>query len=106
MRGLADEAVGMSSVSGVENDAAAVNGRSRQTMMNHCRRKKAQAGMAVMIVIPGEELLAERTGILERPKAFGEARPVFQSAEVAFRIRVVVGDMGAAVGLGNPQIRH
>src|ERR1035438_5404980 len=62
--------------------------------------------MAVLVVIPGEELLGEGTGILKTPEAFRETGPVFQSPEVAFRIWVVVGDMGAAVGFGDTQVGH
>ena len=57
--------------------------------------------MAVFVVIPGEELLGERTGILERPETFRETGPVFQSPEVAFRIRVVIGYIRSAVGLSD-----
>ena len=78
----------MSGVGGVENDAPPRNGFRRQTMMHHSRREKAQSGMAVLVVIPGEELLGEGTGILKTPEAFRETRPVFQSPEVAFRIRL------------------
>jgi len=69
--------------------------------MNHGRREKAQSGMAVFVVIPGEELLGERTSILQRAETFRETGPVLQSSEVAFRIRVVVGDMRAAVGFSD-----
>jgi hypothetical protein len=63
-------------------------------MMKHSRREKAKSGMAVLVVIPGEELLGERTSILQRSKLFREAGPLFQSPEVAFRKWVVIGDMG------------
>src|SRR5580704_2999688 len=78
----------------------------RQTMMNHSRGEKTQPGMAVLVVVPGEEFLGEGSGILQTPKAFRETGPVLQSPEVTFRIRVVIGDVGAAVGLSYPQIRH
>jgi hypothetical protein len=56
---LADEALGMSAVGGVENSATPFNRFRSQTIMNHSRREKAQSGMAVLVVIPGEELLGE-----------------------------------------------
>jgi hypothetical protein len=56
---LADESLGMSGVGGVENDAPPLNGFRCQTMMHHGRREKAQSGMAVLFVIPGEKLLGE-----------------------------------------------
>jgi hypothetical protein len=103
---LADEALRMSTVGGVENRTTPFNRFRSQTIMNHSRREKAQSGMAVLVVIPGEELLGEGTGILERPKAFRETGSLFQGPEVAFRIWVVVGNMRPAVGFGDPQIRH
>jgi hypothetical protein len=54
---LTDEALRMSAVGGIENGAPPLNGFRRQTMMHDRRREKAQAGMAVLIVIPGEKLL-------------------------------------------------
>ena len=80
---LADEALGVSAVSGVENRTALCNRFRSQTMMDHSRREKAQSGMAMLFVIPGEELLGEGTGILQRPKTFREPRSVFQGPEVA-----------------------
>ena len=103
---LADEAFGMSAVGGGENGAPPFNRFRSQTIMNHSRREKTQSGMTVLVVIPGEELLGKRTGILKRPKSFRETGPVFQSPEVTFRIRVVVGNVRAAVGFGDTQIRH
>jgi hypothetical protein len=102
LRRLADEALRMSAVGGIENGAPPLNGLRCQTVMYHSRREKSQSGMAVLVVIPGEELLGEGTSILQRPEAFRETGPVFQSPEVAFRIWVVVGNMRAAVGFGDP----
>lgn len=62
--------------------------------------------MAVLVLVPSEELLRKGSGILNRAKAFRETGPVFQSPEVTFRIRVIVGDVRAAVGFDDPQIRH
>lgn len=46
--------------------------------MNHSRREKAQSGMAVLVVIPGEELLGEGTSILQRPKTLREPWTTFR----------------------------
>jgi hypothetical protein len=72
---LADEALGMSAVGGVENRTTPFNRFGSQTGVNYGRREKAQSGMAVLVVIPGEELLGEGTGILKRPKTFRETVP-------------------------------
>ena len=106
LRRFANKAFRMNAVSGVQNGAALFDGGGRQTMVNHGRAEQAESGMAMLLVVPGEELLAEGPGVLQRPEAFRESRPVFQSPEMAFRIRVIVGNMRAAVGFGDAQIRH
>ena len=44
---------------------------------------QAQPGMAVFLVVPGEEDLAVCPGGLDRGEAAGEARPVLQGLELA-----------------------
>ena len=106
MRRPANKAFGMSAVSSIENGAPLFKRLRRQTVMNHSRGEKTQPGVAVLVVVPGEEFLGKRPGVLQAPKAFRETGPVLQSPEMTLRIRVVIGDMRAAVGLGDPQIRH
>ena len=53
-----------------------------------------------------EKLLAESAAVLDAAEAVGKIRPVLQGAELAFRIGVVVGDVRAAVGLGDSQVRQ
>ena len=53
-----------------------------------------------------EELLAEGAAVLDAAEAIRELGPVLQSPELAFRIRVVVGNVGAAVGLGDAEVGH
>jgi hypothetical protein len=60
LRRLADEALGMSAVGGIENSATPFNRFRSQTMVDHSRREKAQSGMAVLVVILGKELLERR----------------------------------------------
>ncbi len=73
--------------------------------MNHSRRENAESRVAELIVIPGEELWGEITSILQRPKRSGKPGRYFQRPEMAFRIRVVVGDM-RATGPGDAEVRH
>jgi len=96
----------MSQVGGVKDIFTLCDGYGREAMVNHGGGEQAEPGMTMLLVVPGEEVLTKSTSILDGPKAFGEARPVFQGFEVALRIGVVVGDMGAAMGFGNPEIRH
>ena len=58
----------------------------------------------MFLVVPAEEVEGKDSGVLDRSEAVGEAWPILQGAELAFRVRVVVGDVGATVGLGDPEI--
>jgi len=55
--------------------------------------------MVVLVVVPGEEPLAEEAPLLDRAEAAGELRAVLQRLELSLREGVVVGHMGPAVGL-------
>jgi hypothetical protein len=44
----------------------------------------------VFIVVPTEKGLAEAAGVFDGTEAVGKVREVFQSAELAFRIGIVV----------------
>lgn len=61
--------------------------------------QQVQRGMVMLVVVPGEEVLAETARILDRAKSIRIVRPVLHGFEVRFRERVVVADMGAAVSL-------
>ena len=61
--------------------------------------------MVVDVVVPVEEVPAERLGVLDRTESFREVRAVLQGFELGFRERVVVGHIGPRVGLGHTQIR-
>ena len=56
------------------------------------------------IVVSMEELLAMGTCVLDAAKSFGEIGPVFERFELRLRIRIVIGDVRPAVGLGDLQI--
>jgi len=62
--------------------------------------------MAVFLVIPGEEVLTERPGILDGPEAIRKSRTILQGFELGFGVRVVIAHMGPAVRLGHTQVRH
>src|ERR1019366_4452131 len=76
----------------------------RLAVVNHRWREQFDAGVAVLLVVPSEKVLAKGSGILDTAKPFREVRPVLQRAKVAFRIRVVVGNIGAAVRFGDAQV--
>ena len=62
------------------------------------------AAVVVLGVVPGKEALAEGARILNRAEAFGKLRAVLQGFELAFPERIVIGDMRAAVSLGDARI--
>ena len=58
----------------------------------------------MFVVVPMEEGSAVSTGVLDGAEPVGEVRSVFQGLELGLREGVVVGDVGARVGLGDPEI--
>lgn len=89
---------------GVEDGLALSQDRRGVTDVHHRRSEQARARVTVLVVVPGAEDVAEGAGALDGAKAIRELRTILHGAEVAFRIGVVVGDIGAAVGLGHPQV--
>ena len=66
------------------------------------RRQQRDATVAMLLVIPGEEILAKGTAILDGAEPFRELRAVLEGFELGLRIRVVIADMRSAVGFRNP----
>src|ERR687885_180601 len=56
--------------------------------------------MAMLLVVPGKEDLAVGPGGLDRGELAGEVGPVLQGLELRLGVRVVVGDVRAAMRLG------
>ncbi len=59
----------------------------------------------MLFVIPGEEIPAERPGILNGPEPIGEFGTVLQGFELCFGIWIVIAHMRTAMGFGDSQIR-
>ena len=72
--------------------------------MHHGRGHHADSGMTMLVVVPSKEGLAESTGILNRTETIWKFGTVLHGAELAFRIRIIVGSVGSAVGLGDAEI--
>jgi hypothetical protein len=52
----------------------------------------------MVVVVPGEELLAKGTRVLDGAEALGELGHVLEGLELALRVRIVVRDVGPAMG--------
>ena len=65
---------------------------------------EGDAGVAVLIVVPAEESHAVRPGGLDGGEPAREIGPVLQGLELCFAERVVVGDVGSGVGLGDTEV--
>ena len=70
-------------------------------MMDHVGAQQTESGMAMLVVVPGEELLTEGATVLNGTEAVGELRSVLHGAELAFGIGIVIGDVRTTVGFGN-----
>lgn len=68
------------------------------------RGHQADATVAMVVVVPVEEMLTMSPGILERSEALREVWPILQGLELRLRVRVVVRDVRTAVGAGDVQI--
>ena len=58
--GLSNKALRMREVSGIEHELTLSDDMLSLTVVDHGRCEKADAGVAVLMVVPGEELLGER----------------------------------------------
>ena len=96
----------MRQVSGIEHHLAVGQDGRGLSEVNHGRGEQADAGVAMVFVIPLEKLLTEGAAVLDAAEAIRELRAVFHGAEVAFRIGVVVGNIRSAVRLGDAQVGH
>ncbi len=67
-------------------------------------RHVTDPGVSMGVVVPSEEVLAERTGVLEGLKAGRKVGLVFQGLELRFGVWVVIADMGPAVAFGDTEI--
>jgi hypothetical protein len=77
------EAFGVGGVGGGQDLSAGLVELSGAAVVDGLGGHHRDPGMAVLAVVPGEELLAEATGILDGAEPIGEARPVLQGLELA-----------------------
>ena len=67
---------------------------TRESMMNIRRSMPPDPGMAVLVVVPGEEISAESFRVLQPLEPVRELRPIFQRRELCLRERFVIPDIG------------
>src|SRR5664279_5941996 len=60
----------------------------------------------VLVVVPRGKTLTEGACILDRTETLRKLGPVLESFELALRERIVIRDMGTAVGFGYAKISH
>lgn len=68
------------------------------------RREEAQRAVVMFVVVSAKERASEGKTILQRAAAIGKLRPILHGLELALAERIVVGHVGSAVRLGNPQV--
>ena len=54
------------------------------------RGHQADAAVGMFVVVPAEELLAVRAGVLDRTEPFREVGTVFQGLELRLGVRIVI----------------
>src|SRR5947209_20517938 len=78
--------------------------RGGEPVVHIVRREQPEPDVMVLGVVPGEEVAAEAAHVLERAEALRKVGPVLHGFELRLRERVVVGDVGTRVGLGDAEI--
>ncbi len=58
--------------------------------MQHIRGQQRDSAVMVLVVVPGKELLTKGPCIFDGAESVWELGPIFESLEVALRVRIVV----------------
>jgi len=93
-------------VGGIEDYLAIVQDGLGFPKVDHSRGEKSDTGMTMLVVVPVEKLLTEGAAVLNAAEAIRKLGTVLQSAELAFRVRVVVGNIRPTMSLGDTQVGH
>ena len=73
-------------------------------VMHRCRRHQRKPAVVVLCVVPVEEDLAKRPGVLNTTKSLRKGRPVFERFEMTLRKGIVIANMMTAKSLGYTQV--
>lgn len=68
------------------------------------RGQQVDAGIVTLVVVAGEDALAEGAGMVNGAEAVRRLGTVFQGAAVTFRGRTVAGDMQTGACLGDAEV--
>jgi len=98
------EALGMRSVGYREHALPLLAHRGRHSVMHDGRRQEAEPAVAVLMVVPTEEVLPEGPAILQRSEPLGKVGTVFERFELGFRKRIVVRDVRTTMRFGHGQV--
>ena len=71
--------------------------------MQRTGRQQANAAVVMFIVVPVEKLAAKCQRVFVASKTLGEVGPILQRFILAFRERIVIGNVRAAVRFGDSQ---
>ena len=80
----ADEAFRMSPESGVKNDLTLSQDGGGLAEVDRGRTQHADAGVAMFVVVPGEETLAMSAAVLDAAEAVRKIRAVLESPKLTF----------------------
>jgi len=100
------EAFGVASKGGVENLLPVLDDLPDHVVMQHLRSEQGDPAVVMLVVVPGKELLAKGTCVLDGAEPFRELGAVLEGFELAFRVRVVVRDVGPTMRFCQAQIGH
>jgi len=98
------EAIRAGGIGGVQGGGALGADLTGGAVVDRGGGVQADAAVPVLVVVVGEERLAERSGVGQGPEAAGEGRAVLQRLELGFAERVVVGHVRPAVAAGDSEV--
>ena len=94
----------MCSEGGIKRQGSLRAQRLSGAVVHGGRGHQADAAVAMLVVVPVEELLAVRAGVLDRAEPLREVGSALQGLELRLGVRIVIRDVWTAVGLGDLQI--
>ena len=101
-----NKTLGMALVSSLQSLVTVLDEFFSLTKMDGCRGHQAQAGMAMVSVVPIEKRLAPGVDMVDGRKAVRVIRTVFEGFELSFRVGIVISGMRSGMAFGHAQIEQ